>query len=121
MLTESGGPLVVTDSQVEKSSQSGIVVQGGGTTGAAGSLQLTRSKVDQNGFGASGTGAGGSGVLTNNGKVTIADSALVAERAGWVVVLRVVFVLCGWCLAGDGNVDLGERAGRGDVSLWRVG
>ena len=88
MVYSNGGPLSISDSLIEQSSQTGILV-GGGTTGSAGSLSLTRSQVSDNGYGPAGADVDGDGVVANNAQVTITDSAL------WTNAREGLFFL-GW-------------------------
>lgn len=72
MVSVSGGALTVEDSTFTNSSVSGLSI-GGGSTGSGASATIKRSKFESNGL--VGTGTQGHGLYSNNGSVSVEDSA----------------------------------------------
>jgi RHS repeat-associated protein len=79
MVEISGGAVTIGDSTFTDSSVSGLKVSGG-TTGAAATVTIRRSKFERNGFG---TSPHGNGLYSLNGNLVIEDSAFWGnERDG---------------------------------------
>ena len=89
MVVLSNGTLNVSDSKIHASSTSGISVSGSGN-GAGTALYVTRTVVEENGFGPAGTSVQGNGLYVFNGYASLYDSAFMSNARDGMFLLDSV-------------------------------